>query len=68
MGKLTAREVSAIKPLEIDARYSDGNGLSLLVKSNGSKLWQIRYIDRITNKQTTMSLGAFPMVSLSESR
>ena len=41
MGKLTAREVSAIKPLEIDARYSDGNGLSLLVKSNGSKLWQM---------------------------
>lgn len=68
MSKLTAREVSAIKPLERDVRYSDGNGLSLLVKSNGSKLWQIRYIDRITKKQTTISLGAFPTVSLSEAR
>ena len=47
-------------------KLSDGEGLYLLVKSNGSKLWQFRY--SYAGKEKTASYGKYPTVSLAEAR
>ncbi len=44
----------------------DANGLFLLVKSNGSKLWRLRF--KIAGKHQEMALGKYPTVSLKEAR
>ncbi len=44
----------------------DGNGLFLLVKNNGSKLWRMRF--KFSGKHQEMALGKYPTVSLSEAR
>ncbi len=38
-------------------RY-DGDGLELLIKSSGSKIWQFRYIRPVTKKRAKKSIGA----------
>ncbi|MGE0109612.1 MAG: tyrosine-type recombinase/integrase [Bdellovibrionales bacterium] len=45
---------------------SDGNGLSLRIKPNGSKSWLFRY--RYDGKPKTISLGQYPLISLQEAR
>lgn len=40
---LTNVQVAKAKPLERDYSLADGRGLRLLVRANGSKLWQFRY-------------------------
>jgi integrase len=44
----------------------DSNGLFLLVKDNGSKLWRVRY--QYSGKQQELALGKYPLVSLHEAR
>ena len=41
---LSVKEIDAAKPKQSDYVLYDGDGLELLVKSNGSKLWSFRYI------------------------
>jgi hypothetical protein len=36
-------EIKAAKPKDTDYQLYDGDGLKLLIKSSGSKLWQFRY-------------------------
>ncbi|VTN90966.1 integrase [Klebsiella pneumoniae] len=40
---LTDTEIKAAKPKDADYQLYDGDGLTLLIKSSGSKLWQFRY-------------------------
>ena len=47
-------------------KKSDGNGLFLLVKSNNSKLWRLRY--KFAGKHQEMALGKYPIISLSQAR
>ena len=47
-------------------KYSDQYGLQLLVRSTGTKSWISAY--RFDGKQTRMSLGTYPIMSLSEAR
>jgi integrase len=54
------------KPRESFYLLTDGNGLHLLVKPNGSKLWRLRY--RFGGKQNMLSLGSFPEISLADAR
>ena len=44
----------------------DGGGLYLLVRTNGTKLWQLKY--RYLGKEKTLSIGQYPIVSLSDAR
>ena len=44
----------------------DGNGLFLLVKINGSKLWRFRF--KYANKYQEIALGKYPLISLSDAR
>ena len=47
-------------------KLSDGGGLFLLVKPNGSKLWQQKY--RHLDKERLLSHGPYPEVSLAAAR
>lgn len=40
---LTDTEIKVAKPKDADYQLYDGNGLTLLIKCSGSKLWQFRY-------------------------
>ena len=62
MGKLTAGYVERLKPTDKNRRYSDGDGLSLVVRPNGSKAWQVRV------GKKDQGIGAFPGVRLAEAR
>ena len=62
MGKLLAGYVQRLKSTEKNRRYSDGDGLSLVVRPNGSKAWQLRI------KKTDHGLGSYPTVKLAEAR
>jgi len=63
---LTDLQVRSAKAMEKDYKLSDGRGLHLLVRSNGAKLWQVRYW--IGNKERKFSLGPYPEVTLQEAR
>jgi len=47
-------------------KKSDGNGLFLLVKSSGSKLWRMRY--RFSGKHQELAVGQYPTIPLIEVR
>ena len=47
-------------------KLSDGGGLFLLIKPNGSKLWQQKY--RYLGKERLLSHGTYPQVTLSQAR
>ncbi len=63
---LREMEVRKAPIKEKQYRLADGNGLTLLVKPNGSKLWQHRY--RFLNKEKLLSLGQYPLVGIKEAR
>lgn len=47
-------------------KYSDRNGLQLLVRHSGTKSWVSAY--RFANKQNRVTLGTYPLMSLAEAR
>lgn len=64
----------ALKELEVryatkrskDYKLADGEGLYVLVRPNGSKLWRLKY--RFAGKEKLLSIGAYPQVSLADAR
>ena len=48
------------------SKLSDGEGLSLIARPDGTGLWRFRY--RWNGKQQTLSAGKWPAVSLAEAR
>ena len=56
--KLNARQIESAKPGEKDYKLTDGNGLFLLVKSNGAKYWRFRYI--FAGKEKMLAIGGLP--------
>jgi len=65
---LTNTEVKQAKPKAKVYNLSDGGGLQLRVKPNGSKLWLFDYYRPYTKKRTCISFGAYPDVSLASAR
>ncbi|MDC0603352.1 integrase domain-containing protein [Aliiglaciecola sp.] len=65
---LTNTEVSQAKPKDKEYNLSDGGGLALRVKANGTKTWLFNYYHPHTNKRSNISFGAFPSVSLKQAR
>ncbi len=47
-------------------KLADGDGLHLLVKPDGAKLWRFRY--RFAGRENTLSFGRFPAVTLAKAR
>lgn len=66
MGNLSDKAIQAVKPENKQKKLSDGDGLILLVRPTGAKLWQLRY--RFGGKEKTLSIGSYPLVPLSEAR
>jgi len=63
---LNDTRIRSAKPSERDYKLTDFDGLYLLVRSNGSKLWRFAY--RFDGKQKQIALGAYPEVTLAEAR
>lgn len=65
---LTNTEVTQAKPKAKIYTLSDGGGLQLRVKPNGSKLWLFDYLTPYTKKRTCLSFGSFPALSIADAR
>ncbi len=66
LGRLTDVQVRKVKPAEKLFKLADGGGLFLWVQPNGSKLWRFRFI--FDAKEQSLSLGAYPDVTLARAR
>lgn len=65
---LTNTEVKQAKPRDKEFNLSDGDGLMLRVKPNGSKLWLFNYCRPFTKIRTNISFGSYPALSLLDAR
>lgn len=65
---LTNTEVKQAKPKASVYNLSDGGGLQLRIKPNGSKIWLLDYRRPYTKVRTSMSFGAYPALSLAAAR
>lgn len=65
---LTNNEILKAKTREKDFTLHDGEGLFLLVKTSGKKLWRFRYQRPVSNSRTNLSLGSYPALTLAAAR
>ncbi len=63
---LTVKEISEAKPKDKKYSLSDGGGLFLIVKPNGTKTWMFRYSYNSKRKETTFK--NYPLISLKIAR
>lgn len=63
---LTDPKIRALKPTESQYKKFDEKGLYVLVKPNGSKLWQHKF--NVGGKEKVLSYGPYPEVSLAQAR
>jgi len=61
---LTDIKVRTTKPSDKPFKFTDGQGMHLLINPNGSKYWRLQY--RFDGKQKVIALGVYPMVFLIE--
>jgi integrase len=64
--KLSDATCRNAKPRERNYTLTDGGGLHLLVKPNGTRLWQYRAT--VLGKPVLVSLGQYPDIGLSDAR
>ncbi len=65
---LTNNEILKAKPQEKDFTLHDGDGLFLLIKTSGKKLWRFRYQRPNSSNRTNLSLGSYPALTLAAAR
>ncbi|WP_337009567.1 integrase domain-containing protein [Pantoea sp. AS142] len=65
---LTNNEILKAKPQDKDFTLHDGDGLFLLVKASGKKLWRFRYQRPNSSSRTNLSLGSYPALTLAVAR
>jgi len=63
---LTDMFIRGLKADGIARKHTDGGGLYLYVSPTGGRLWRLDY--RFAGKRKTLSLGAYPSVSLKAAR
>ena len=66
--RLSDRQLKTVKAKDKDYVLSDGNGLQLRVRSNGSLLWNFNYRDPVTKNRINMGFGPYPDLSLANAR
>jgi integrase len=66
--RLSDTEIRAAKAKDKDYVLSDGDGLQLRVRKNGSKLWNFNYRHPQTKNRINMGLGTYPELSLANAR
>ncbi|VXC97662.1 integrase; CP4-57 prophage [Enterobacterales bacterium 8AC] len=65
---LTDTEIKAAKSKEKDYSLYDGDGLNLLVKATGNKIWQFRYSRPANGQRAKLTFGSYPAISLKDAR
>lgn len=63
---LTDMKIKKANPAEKNYKLADGEGLFVLVKANGSKLWQMKY--RYRGKEKLLSFGSYPNIGIAAAR
>lgn len=63
---LNDTKIRQAKPRERDYKLTDYDGLYLLVRSTGAKLWRLAY--RFAGKQKSLAFGGYPAVTLADAR
>lgn len=63
---LTHFDIENAKPESKPYKLADGGGLFLLIQTNGSKLWRLKY--RYLGTERLLSFGPYPVVSLADAR
>jgi integrase len=63
---LTDAKLRALKPEPKDYKLSDGEGLHIVIRTTGGKLWRLSY--RFGGKQKTLPIGSYPNVTLLAAR
>lgn len=63
---LNDSKIRTLKPASRPVKLSDSHGLYLLVNPGGSRIWYLKY--RFASKESRVSLGAYPLVSLAQAR
>lgn len=63
---LTDLQIKKLKPASKPKKIADSEGLYLLVNTNGTKSWRLKY--RYLGKEKTLSFGIYPEISLQEAR
>ncbi|WP_241481051.1 tyrosine-type recombinase/integrase [Ruegeria sp. ANG-S4] len=66
MAVLSDAKIRALKPKDKPFKTADFDGLFVLTKPNGSKLWRFKY--RWLGKEKLLALGKYPDVSLKQAR
>lgn len=64
--RLTDTTIKHVRPGDKPIMLTDGGGLCLLIQTNGTRLWRLRY--RIAGERKKLSLGMYPTVSLKAAR
>jgi integrase len=65
---LTDKQASNAKSKEKAYTQADGQGLQLLIKPDGRKLWEIVYLSPTLHKRRKSSFGTYPNVTIAEAR
>jgi integrase len=63
---LSDTKIKQLKAGEKNYKVPDEKGMFLLVKTSGSKLWQMKY--RFGGKENIYSIGSYPEISLKDAR
>ncbi len=63
---LTDIKVKTAKPKDKPYKLADGGGMYLLINTNGSKYWRMKY--RFAGKEKMLSIGVYPDVTLADAR
>lgn len=65
---LSEVKCNSAKPKAKDYKLFDGGGLYLLVKANGTKSWRMKFNKPEDGKESTLTFGDYPMVSIKDAR
>jgi hypothetical protein len=62
--RLSDRQLKGVKLASKDYVLTDGDGLQLRVRSNGSLLWNFNYREPVAKKRINIGFGTYPELSL----
>lgn len=63
---LSDMKVRSLKPRDRDYKTSDGDGLFLITRPNGTKMWRMKL--RVGGVEKSLSFGTYPRVTLLDAR
>lgn len=63
---LTDKQVKALKAKDKPYKVADYNGLRIVVRPTGVKVWQMKY--KVDGKEKTLTIGRYPEISLKDAR